>query len=216
MARYFYWDKKTEADGLCILDMKWLRKQKYIEEHCIWNGSLYWTHRPTGDRSSISAYIDNTTYTPTMRLTYTQTSHSSGEKTDLDYSIKLIKTLCRFGGFRYWFKCPLQKNGIPCPHKSSKLYLSRKYFGRRHCHQLSYHSKNENRKNKYFQAFNTVMQIDKIEGKYHQLKRKTYAGKPTKKASRLLAKKDRILFGFPNDSVRELRSQLMDSIYKAT
>ncbi|MDQ3159366.1 MAG: hypothetical protein M3P98_04520 [bacterium] len=216
MARYFYCDKKTEADGLCILDMKWLRKKKYIEENCIWNGSLHWTHRPSGTRSNINAYIDNTSKIPTIKLSYTQTSYSTGEKSHYEYAIRLLKTPCKFGGSRHWFTCPLQHNGIACNRKASKLYLSGKYFGCRHCHQLSYNSKNENRKNKYFKAFNTDIQIDKIEEKYHQLKRKTYAGKPTNKASRLIAKKERVVFGFSNNSVHELRSKLMDSIYNTS
>lgn len=76
-----------------------------------------------------------------LSLSYTVTN-SVGEKKDLAYAISLSTTPCNFGGFRYWFICPLEKHGIPCNRRVGKLYLPPNgiYFGCRHCYNLTYRS----------------------------------------------------------------------------
>jgi len=50
-----------------------------------------------------------------------------------------------FGGVRYWFICPLVINGRPCGRRVGKLYLppGGKYFGCRHCYNLTYRCQKE-------------------------------------------------------------------------
>ena len=62
---------------------------------------------------------------------------------ELDYSVELVTTLCHLGGKRWWFICPLTRNGIPCGHRVRKLYQRGRYFGCRHCHDLTYRSTQE-------------------------------------------------------------------------
>src|SRR5262249_51545398 len=59
---------------------------------------------------------------------------------DLDYSVRLVTTPCHLGGVRWWFICPLSRNGVGCGRRVRKLYLCGKYFGCRHCHNLTYRS----------------------------------------------------------------------------
>src|SRR5262249_15292280 len=70
------------------------------------------------------------------RLFYTFTR--TGER--VDYRGGLQTTRPRFGGLRWWFTCPLVVNGWPCHRCVAKLYLppGARYFGRRHCHRLTY------------------------------------------------------------------------------
>ena len=58
------------------------------------------------------------------------------------YDIELATTPCRYGGLRYWFICPLVKNGYPCHRRITKLYLPSggTYYGCRHCYDLTYES----------------------------------------------------------------------------
>ncbi len=51
----------------------------------------------------------------------------------------------RGGGVRWWFICPLIKNSTPCRRRVGKLYIPPryKYFGCRHCYELSYRSRQE-------------------------------------------------------------------------
>ena len=42
-----------------------------------------------------------------LRLHYTSTTHSIGEKVDRDYRVQLETTRPNYGGLRWWFVCPL-------------------------------------------------------------------------------------------------------------
>jgi hypothetical protein len=83
-----------------------------------------------------------------VRFIYTSTSTSTKEATKLDYKAELVTTPCNLGGVRYWFICPLITNGRVCGRRVSKLYLAAgsKYFGCRHCHNLTYVSCQEHDK----------------------------------------------------------------------
>ncbi len=59
-----------------------------------------------------------------------------------EYRVELTQTPCFYGGFRYWFICPLTKDGVYCGNRVGKLYLPRggRFFGCRHCYDLTYES----------------------------------------------------------------------------
>ena len=59
---------------------------------------------------------------------------------DLDYPVRLVTTRCHLGGARWWFVCPLARDGAVCGRRVRKLYLRHRYFGCRHCHDLTYKS----------------------------------------------------------------------------
>jgi hypothetical protein len=61
---------------------------------------------------------------------------------NVEQKIKLTKTPCHYGGFRWWFECPVVKDGVYCGNRSSKLYLPPRqvYFGCRGCYDLTYES----------------------------------------------------------------------------
>ena len=64
----------------------------------------------------------------------------------LSYRIPLTYTQPNYGGVRWWFLCPIARDGIPCNRRVGRLYLPRgeKYFGCRQCHDLTYTSSQEN------------------------------------------------------------------------
>jgi len=61
---------------------------------------------------------------------------------DVEQKIKLTKTPCHYGGFRWWFECPVVKDGVYCGSRCAKLYLppGQVYFGCRACYDLTYES----------------------------------------------------------------------------
>jgi hypothetical protein len=67
----------------------------------------------SGHKSSVGIVVD-VLGEPYVKLNYTITDRDSGEKTDCDYKIGLTTTPYHFGGVRYWFICPLSRNGVPC------------------------------------------------------------------------------------------------------
>lgn len=77
-----------------------------------------------------------------LRLFYTLTQ----TKEVLDYRVRLTTTRPRFGGLRWWFACPLVRNGAACGRRVAKVYLQGRYFGCRHCYQLTYTSCQESHK----------------------------------------------------------------------
>jgi hypothetical protein len=66
-----------------------------------------------------------------------------GESEDMAETIPIVHLPCRFGGNRACFICPGPKEGTECGRRTTKLYLSRRYFLCRHCNQLAYASQFE-------------------------------------------------------------------------
>jgi hypothetical protein len=81
-----------------------------------------------------------------------------------DYAVRLVTTSCHLGGVRWWFVCPLVKNGIACGRRVRKLYLCGKYFGCRRCHNLTYRSTQESDKRVYALARAGLDAMPAIEG----------------------------------------------------
>jgi hypothetical protein len=76
-----------------------------------------------------------------IRFQYTHTDRHTNEKIELDYKVWIVSTPCHFGNRRWWFICPLVINGRSCNRRVGALYLaSGKYFGCRHCYNLTYES----------------------------------------------------------------------------
>jgi hypothetical protein len=101
---------------------------------------MNWTRNgeKTGSISFVVSAVEGDEY---IRFQYTQTDRHSGEKTELDYKVRLEWTACHFGGRRWWFICPLVVNGRACNRRVGVLYLDGgKYFGCRHCYDLTYES----------------------------------------------------------------------------
>jgi hypothetical protein len=61
---------------------------------------------------------------------------------DVEQKIRLSTSGCNYGGVRYYFECPVVKDGVYCGNRASKLYLptGQLYFGCRACHDLTYES----------------------------------------------------------------------------
>ena len=81
-----------------------------------------------------------------LRLRYTIGRENQREVVNM--SILLKKTRPHFGGFRWWFRCPLVNGGRPCRRRVQKLYLppNSNYWGCRHCHDLAYQKSTESGK----------------------------------------------------------------------
>ena len=71
-----------------------------------------------------------------MRIEGIWTDSNTGGKEEVRYPVRLVDTPCNFGGRRWWFTCPI------CKRRVAKLYLppGAKYFGCRHCYNLTYQS----------------------------------------------------------------------------
>ncbi len=176
--------KKEEGDGLKKMEIWWLLRGvkerggfKYTTVGWGENGS----HGTVGVRVSICD--DEEKY---AEFIYTQTDNFTGEKKDFDYKVPLVETACHFGGTRYWFECNLIKDGKRCGRRVGVLYKGGDWFGCRHCYELTYSSRNTNRKYGMYPLFRTLELYKKVEDLREKTKRFTYAGKLTKKQRKLM------------------------------
>lgn len=173
---------KSETDDAKKIANSFLNKHDYF---CGWKtGVITWTNSWSENKSSVGIQVTITDDTGYLRIYYTQTDNSSGEKKEFDYKIPLTSTPCYFGGRRYWFICPWYKNGIYCGKRVGALYKDGDYFACRHCYDLTYSSRKVNRRYRMLPLFRVFSLDDKIEKLNSQIKRRYYAGKPTRKQKR--------------------------------
>jgi len=131
MGRYFYNKKSTVGDYKSI-SVKKLKEWNYFAQgyKC---GTLTWSRQ--GEQiGSIGVSVSISGREGAMRLNY---RHDN--KDDMDYEVRLTSTPCHYGGVRWWFICPLSRNGVYCGRRVGVLYLG-KYAGCRHCYDLTYES----------------------------------------------------------------------------
>jgi hypothetical protein len=186
MGRY-YWSKKDTVEDSRSVSISFLKKHGYFSEPCSMSGTLSWKNCFGEETGSISVFVSTMYEDSYVRFYYTVTDRSTGEKTDYDYKVQLTTTPCNLGGVRYWFICPLAKNGIYCGRRVAKLYKApgANLFGCRHCYNLSYESRNEPnfaRRGGIYYPLKLDGQIEKLS---NQIKRWTYKGRDTKKVRRL-------------------------------
>ena len=181
MGRY-YWSKKTESDYLKQVSTSFLRKGGYFMPGTK-AGVITWSNRgePTGNIGICSHIQDE----ELVFFRYTITDRETGEKVDYDYRIPLTTTSCHFGGKRYWFICPWSVNGKYCGRRVGTLFMGGKHFACRHCHNLTYSSRNQPHTGRYSLLFSVVTYEAKVDKLRDQIKRPYYAGKPTRKLRRL-------------------------------
>jgi hypothetical protein len=175
----WYTSKKQESDSLKKIEISWLKENDYLVG---WrSGSIQWTNRWSNTESTISLTVsmlsDHDMY---AHFSYSQIE-ANDEKKNFDYKIPITSTACHFGGKRYWFICTLYKNNVYCGKRVGVLYKAGDYFGCRHCYNLTYNSRNENRRFKDYPLFNVLGSYAKIDKMEERIKRKIYAGKTTRK-----------------------------------
>ena len=184
MGRY-YWDKKDTAEECDVLSLSRLREWGLLKGYAV--ATMTWTRGLSGRQNSVELIVD-VTENPHIKLMYPITDRE-GNKSIYDYQVTLTITKCNLGGIRYWFICPISKNGNYCGKRVGKLYLppGGKYFGCRHCYNLSYESRNESRIGRFGQIGYPLKAERQYEELYLSIKRWTWRGRPTKKARKLQA-----------------------------
>lgn len=176
---------KAIAEQSNAINIFWLKKMGYLKkEHSWMSGGIVWT---CGDRKNSIRFnverkkwgqADEETY---FQLIYTNTAWRDGEKSEMDYKIRLTTTACYYGGKRYWFICPLFKNGNYCGRRVGVLYKVGKYFGCRYCADIAYAAQMEGGE---FRG--SSVSVPDIESMEQKVKRRFYRGKPTRKFQRLI------------------------------
>lgn len=178
---------KQKAEWSNSLSIFWLKKHGYLDGG--WRyGGIKWTYGMSGNESSIGFNVNiggnEGNY---IRLQYTHTDKWSGEKESLDYKIRLTTTPCNYGGVRYWFICPLSKNGQYCGRRVEVVYSIGKWFGCRHCGDICYAAQLKG--GKFRGCSVSYPDIEKAE---QEVKRKYYNGRMTRKYRRVIRMNEKL------------------------
>ena len=119
---------RSQAGQSNPLSVFFLKKHGYLDKDLSWKaGTVSWSYGMSENKSSIEIISKkdnwNTPYErATLNLKYTHTDHWNGEKSNMNFEIELTTTPCRYGGKRYWFVCPLNKNGQYCGKRVGVIY----------------------------------------------------------------------------------------------
>lgn len=123
---------KLTTEGLHALDVRFLARKGILTS----GGSLtlQWTSKGKRDGSvNVLAY-------PADSFVILRYRWRSGESwQDEEYPVLLTQTPCLFGGYRFWFICPVRG----CGNRAAILYGGGKVFACRHCLRAVYQSQNE-------------------------------------------------------------------------
>jgi hypothetical protein len=81
-----------------------------------------------------------------------------GEWEDVDETVRIVRTPCRFGGTRPYFICPGVVNGIACGRRMAKLYGPGRHFLCRHCYCLAHACESEDAQRRSMRRVSKIMQ----------------------------------------------------------
>ncbi|OGN26035.1 MAG: hypothetical protein A2925_04885 [Candidatus Yanofskybacteria bacterium RIFCSPLOWO2_01_FULL_44_22] len=198
---------KSIAEQSSAFSIFWLKRHGYLhKDYSQMGGTITWTYGYSENKSSIGFSVMRDNWgTPSertyVRLNYTHTDYWSKEKSDMNYEIQLESTPCRYGGKRYWFICPLTKNGRYCGRRVGVLYCLGKWFGCRHCGEIAYAKQMEGGKFRW-----NGVSVPDIERAEKEVKRYYYNGKPTRKYRRVIRLNEKFENGFFMMSARLRKS----------
>jgi hypothetical protein len=139
--RWGWHDKKTTVEECLSLSAGKLAWDGIVAQSP-GAGWLSWTNTATDEQIASAGYSREIKGDlVVLRLRYTATRRD-GESVSVEEPIWLQTTPSAVGGRRWWFTCSLVMDGRLCVRRVGKLYLppGSRYFGCRHCHDLTYTS----------------------------------------------------------------------------
>lgn len=136
---WYRYGTKYTVESFNQLDVNRLHRQELLEPGCV--GSINWS-RGENSLGSIGFEVEE----GCLILDYRHRRNSSEKWEEVRYPVRLSWTPCNFGGARPWFICPGVVNGRFCSRRVGKLYSRGKYFLCRHCHDLTYSSRQDGQK----------------------------------------------------------------------
>ena len=135
--RWHWHRKKTAVEQCLVLSVFEMCREGAVKPWTFTCGTWLWISSENNVHYQVSPAGKSSVLVLRYRI------NSSDE--NLDLRIPLVTTRPNFGSVRFWFICPLNVGGRGCHRRVAKLYLppGGKYFGCRHCYDLSYTSAQE-------------------------------------------------------------------------
>ena len=86
--------------------------------------------------------------TDAAALSISSRNHGEMRWKHLEQYLPIERTACHLGGSRAWFRCNAYLDGKPCGRRIAVVYSTGDLFACRHCHGLTYNSRQENPKSR--------------------------------------------------------------------
>ena len=159
-----YSERKTTVEEVLSLDAIRWQREGILAAGSQASGKWAWrsARRPDKETATIEYEVEiGEDGEGDVRLMY----QAGRAQEAMDYRVCLQTTRPPLGGLRWWFTCPLGRGGRACGRRVAKLYHRGRYFGCRHCHDLTYRSsqeahQDERRERGRARWYATVRQID--------------------------------------------------------
>lgn len=138
---FYRYGTKTTVEQCVTLSVNRMVQDGAITPEHVKRGTWAW-YRGEERTNSVGYQVDTQADRGMLTLDY----QVRGEA--VRYSVPLVTTRPHFGGVRWWYVCPLVVNGQACGRRVGKLYLppGGRYFGCRHCYDLTYRSSQQSDK----------------------------------------------------------------------
>lgn len=189
---------KTTAESARRIELPRLKQMGYLPKGGgIVSGNLSWS-RGSEPSGNIYIFVDTQSENPSIRFSYRSRDwweKSEDAWVDRDYPFPLEKTPCRYGGYKWYIRCQLTKNGRFCGKRVRVLYSVGGYYGCRDCADITYEKCNYGGR---YKGFLSIPDLDRQEEK---VKRRFYAGKPTRQYRKLLKMEEQFERSFVNMSL---------------
>jgi len=183
---------RSEAERSNDLNIFWLKKHGFLDrDFGSKSGGISWTYGQSGRTYSIAFIVSRENWQmqnveTAIELHYAVTGNE-GEKENVDLTVRLTTTKCNFGGFRYWFTCPIWT----CGKRVGVLYGVGRYFCCRHCASVAYAAQMYG--GRYRLGSTTVRDVERA---VDDVKTLYYRGRPTRKYRRYLRLKRKLDLSF--------------------
>ena len=137
--------KRTTVEESLTLDLAQMARAGCFVPWC--TGRTTWS-RGEKETAAIRFTVRPEADSLVLVLSYTWTPWGAKEGRVVELPIRLEQQPMRFGGCRWWGRCPLAVNGRPCNRRIGKVYFPHgsAHFGCRVCHGLTYVSAQEHDK----------------------------------------------------------------------
>ena len=135
--RHQHYGAKTTVEDCWDIDTAWMAREGMFDGSGRRSGSIRWSDVYSGEQTSSMGYEVNAPER-WIRLHY----HLVRGDESFDYKVPLTTSPLPWGGDRWWFICVLHRGGQYCGRRVGKLYLppGGRYYGCRHCYDLTYRS----------------------------------------------------------------------------
>jgi len=133
--RMLGWNATPKVESLLGLDIRLLKRRGGLKPNT--TSTITWNFGNT------SSTIQMTSEGQSLLLSYHLTKAGASHSTHQMEAIRLTTTPCHLGGYRNWFLCPR------CDRRCEILYAGMPFYCRK-CHNLSYESQSESKKDRAY------------------------------------------------------------------